>query len=157
MIFSRQYSRGFTLLELIIVLAVVALLSFTTAPLGLQFYYSQNINGIRSTLGDTLARARSMSLVQQNDTSYGVALINVPATTTAYVLYQGPTYATRVASADLVTYLVSGVSLTFPGTVTEINFGKHTGTPTATGTISVSWNGLTRNLSIDNFGYLVEL
>jgi prepilin-type N-terminal cleavage/methylation domain-containing protein len=147
---------GFTILELIIVVAVIALISFVSAPLGLQFYNSQMIDGVQSQLGDSLTRARSRSIVQEGDSQYGVCLVNVPATTTSYILYQGTSCPGTLGGFDEVYPLINGVAVTFPASVTDINFAKHTGTPSATGTISINWNSLTRTITVDDFGTITE-
>ncbi len=148
--------NGFTVLEIIIVVAVISLISFVSAPLGIQFYNSQTIVGIQGQLNDSLTRARSQAIVQKDDSSYGICLINVPATTTSYILYKGTTCATRTVSADENYPLIAGVNISFPNIVTDINFAKHTGTPSATGTISIVWNDLTKTLSLDNLGTIVQ-
>jgi prepilin-type N-terminal cleavage/methylation domain-containing protein len=150
---------GFTIIEILIVIAVIATVSLVTAPLGLQFYNSQTLVGIQGQLGDTLTRARSQSVVQKNDSAYGVCLNNSGSSTLSYTLYQGASgsaCSTHNTINDENYLLLSGTAMTFPASATEINFAKHTGTPTATGTISIVWNGLTKTITVDSLGTIIE-
>ena len=157
----RSKTKGFTIIEMIIVLAVISVVSLVTAPLGLQFFNSQTIDGMQSQLGDTLTRTRSQSVAQKNDSQYGVCLNTSGSSTVSYVLYTGAAgspCSSHNATTDEKYALQSGTVVTFPGSSTtpEINFAKHTGLPSATGTISVVWNKLTRTLTIDSLGTIVE-
>ncbi len=164
MYYTRSAHRsGFTLIEMIIVIAVISVVSLVTAPLGIQFYNSQTITGMQGQLGDSLTRARSQAVTQKNDSAYGLCLNNVfwstGTTTASYALYAGTT-GTACSShntlADDQYQLLAGTYITFPTPMNEIGFAKHTGTPTATGTISIVWNGLTKTLTLDNLGTVVE-
>ncbi len=157
------HRSGFTIIEMIIVIAVISVVSLVTAPLGIQFYNSQTITGIQGQLGDSLTRARSQSATQKNDSAYGLCLNNVfgsnGTTTSSYTLYagnDGAACSSHNTVADDQYQLLSGTYITFPTSTNEIGFAKHTGTPTATGTISIVWNGLTKTLTLDNLGTVVE-
>ena len=154
-------NRAFTIIEIIIVLAVISVVSLVTAPLGVQFFNSQTITGYQAQLGDALTRARSQSIVQKDDSQYGVCLISTggASTTASYTLYQGAAgteCSAHNGAADELYPVLGDMTITFPASSTEINFAKHTGTPTATGTISMTWNNYTKTLTIDNFGSIVE-
>jgi|GEM_PF-878054 len=156
---SRSSFAGFTLIEVVIVLAVITVVSLITAPLGIQFYDGQTITGAQGRLGDALTRARSQSVVQENDIQYGVCLIGSGNSTSTYVLYAGAAGSACVTHnnpTDELSTVNDGTVITFPGSATEINFAKHTGIPSATGTISIVWNGYTRTLTVDSLGTIVE-
>ena len=151
--------NGFTILEIIIVIAMISLVATVTAPLGIQFYNSQTLNSVESQIGDSLTRARSQSMVQKNDSQFGMCLNTAGGFTTSFVLYQGiagSACSTHTTINDEQYPILGNTTVTFPGGVTEINFAKHTGLPSATGTISVAWNGLTKTLTIDSLGTVVE-
>ena len=154
--FSR---RGFTILEVIIVLAVIMVVSLVTAPLGLQFYNGQTIVGIQGQIGDTLTRARSQSVVQKGDDQYGICLNTNGIYTQTFVLYKGAAGAacsSHNTSYDESYQVLGNTIIYLPASSTEISFAKHTGKPTATGTVSIIWNGLMRTLTVDSFGTVVE-
>lgn len=154
--------RAFTIIEIVIVVAVISVVSLVSAPLGIQFFYSQTLVGAQSQLGDALTRARSQSIVQKNDAQYGVCLIptgDESGSIASYTLYQGAAgtdCASHTAGVDEPYPALDGMIITFPGSATEINFAKHSGLPSATGTISLTWNGLTKTLTIDSQGTIVE-
>ncbi len=142
---------GFTLIEIIIVVAIIALASVATAPLGINFYQSQNITGIQSGLVEVLGRARSQSATQLNDSQY--SLYMATSTSLSYTLFKGSDWATHVTTLDEPYQVPSGTTITFPGASTYIRFAKHTGLPTvATGTIRISRDGLVRTITLDDFG-----
>lgn len=159
-----ERNRGFTILEMIIVVAIIAVVSLVTAPLGIQFYNTQLVNSLEGQLGDTLTRARSQSVVQKGDSQYGVCLNSSSGYTPSFVLYQGATgtpCASHNTSYDENYPILSSALLTFPSStpptgIPEINFSKHTGTPSATGTITIVWNGITKTMTVDNLGTVVE-
>ena len=149
---------GFTLLELVLVVAVISALALITAPIGLRFYNSQTVAAIQARLGDALDRARSQSMVQKDDSQYGVCIINTGEFTSSYVLYTGAPgsdCATHTNPSDEAYQVFGNALITFPASITEIGFAKHTGIPTATGTISVLWNNITKTLTVDSFGNVV--
>ena len=161
----RDKIAGFTLIEMLIVIVIISVVSLVTAPLGIQFYNDQTIIGMQGGLGDTFTRARSQSVVQKNDNNYGVCILNSGSSTIQYVLYTGVAgipCSGHNAPTDEVYPLLTNTLITLPlvapytSSTTEINFAKHTGTPTATGTITIAWNGFVKTLTIDSLGSIVE-
>ena len=156
---SKGTQKGFTILEMIMVVAIIALISIVSAPLGLQFSNGQTINGIQGQIGDSLTRARSQAVAQKNDSQFGVCVNITSGFTTSFVLYQGasgPACSTHNTPYDETYQVLSNTTITFPGSAAEINFAKHTGTPSVTGTTTISWNGLTRTVTVDSLGSVVE-
>jgi prepilin-type N-terminal cleavage/methylation domain-containing protein len=159
---GKSACGGFTMVEILLVIAMVSLISFVTAPLGIQFYNSQNIDGMQGQLGDILTKARSQAIVQKGDLQYGIYLQHgfTPegvSTTPSFTLYAGPSYALRDTTRDESYLNLADTLITLPTSTTmEINFAKHTGTPSATGTISIYWNGLERNILLDDMGTVLE-
>ena len=135
---------------MIIVVAVISVVGILSAPAGIQFYRTQTINGIQTQLADTLQRARSQSVAQKNDSQFGIYLSSSVAS--QYVLYQGASYATRDATLDEPYQILPSTTIVFPGSNTEIDFTKHTGMPSATGTITITRDSLTRTIVIDTYG-----
>jgi prepilin-type N-terminal cleavage/methylation domain-containing protein len=152
--------NGFTIIEVVIVLAVIAVVSIVSLPMGIQFFNGQNIESIQSQFADTLNRARSQSMSQKGDAQYGVCIINSAPYTSSYVLFMG-TYSAcstlALAGENEVYPLLDGIQIEYPDPLIDnISFAKHTGLPSATGTIAISWNGIQRTISIDSFGTIVE-
>lgn len=148
--------HGFTLLELIMVVAIVAVIAFVTTPLTIQFYQTQTLNGVQNQLLEVLGRARNKSVAQLNDSAFGVYL--AASTSLTYTLFQGSTYATRTSLLDEFYDVPPSTTIVFPGNATTILFTKHTGIPvnesggSATGTIVITRGGTTKTITVDEFG-----
>ena len=151
--------NGFTIIEIVIVLAVIAMVSIVSLPMGIQFFNGQNIESVQSQLADTLNRARSQSMAQKGDAQYGVCIINSTPYTSSYVLFKGTYTACSSMSANgenEVYPLLDGILIEFPLAVDNISFAKHTGVPSWNGSSTIYWNGLQRTISVDTFGTIVE-
>lgn len=81
---------GFSIMELLIVVAIVLMLSGLGGFVGLDFYRSYVMNSERDTLISLLMRARNMAQTNINQASHGVYM-----TGTAYTVFQGDSYASR--------------------------------------------------------------
>lgn len=136
--------RGFTLVELLIVIAVASLVSLLTLPVGIKFFQSQTLDETSSDILNTLRRAYSQAVFQKNDNAFGVKFLSG-----SYVLFQGSSYAARTISED--------ESFTLPGGVTtsgidEIVFAKLTGIPNTTGALTVTLGSDSQALDINSHG-----
>ena len=136
--------RGFTLFEVLLIIAIVAAVFVISAPYDLEFYRGQLTGDAQANIIDALQRARHNAVLQKNDSDFGVH-IEAPN----YVIFQGSDYNDRVMEQDEVFPLVD--SLTFGGP-TDIVFSKLTGVPSATGTITISYGSISRDILIGDSG-----
>ncbi len=134
------------MLEVLIVIAIAAVVFAFAMPYGLRFYRGQLVEETRANITDALRRARQSAVLQKDDSNFGV---NFASSTGNYVLYEGANYSTRVTALDEIYPLVSGLVL---GGIGDVNFAKKTGSPSATGTISVTFDVMTKNITITDFG-----
>jgi len=139
--------KGFTLIEAIIVIALISLL----AGLSIPFYsdiLSRNAIFVSSDATiRTLRRAQVLSKAVANDDGWSVKL-----ETGLIRLYKGSDYNTRNTQYDEDIKLSSGV--TFSGN-TDVKFTKFTGVPNVTGTTTiVGPDASTRNLTLNAFGLI---
>ncbi|MEK9183662.1 MAG: prepilin-type N-terminal cleavage/methylation domain-containing protein [Patescibacteria group bacterium] len=139
--------RGFTLLELMLVMALLAASVLLTAPLGIDFLQAQKLDETASEIISELRRAHSQSVFQKNDSAFGVKFLS-----SSYVLFQGNSYDNRIQNNDerfiLPTFMVvNGIN--------EVVFSKLTGRPSVTGVISVVLRNKNKNIII-NEGGVVE-
>lgn len=91
--------RGFTLIEIIIVMAILAVVFAMSAYITTGFYQSYSFNSERATLVSVLEKARSQSMANINAHEHGVFI-----TSSAFILFEGTaplTYTTRISSLDL--------------------------------------------------------
>ncbi len=152
---SRKARKGFTLMELLIVVAITIIL----AGVGVSSYINQQ----RAKLLDTatqeivgyLRYTQQKSMAQEGGNQWGVHFENPADEKDFYALYTGATYTTPAETR----YLPAGIIFVTPATGASINvsFNKLTGTnysgtsqslviqstsSNATTTISVSSQGL---------------
>jgi len=138
--------KGFTLLEIIIVLGIVTILAVVTLPLGVNFLKQQNLSSTTSTVIATLRQAHTQAMFQKNDSSFGVKFLP-----SSYILFQGTTYNTREAEEDILTSIPSGISVSG---IEEIVFDKRTGEPNTTGTILIMNNTDNHSVFINEEGII---
>ena len=142
--------KGFSLLEVLLVVGIAAIIFTFTAPLALNFYRTQLINEAQSDIVDALLTAERNAVLQKNDSAFGVTLSEVP---NAYVLFQGPNYGGRDATQDEIFPVISNI--TFSG-LTDVVFSKLTGLPNATGTSILTYGSLTRKILVEDSGSISD-
>lgn len=145
-----QGGRGFSLIELLIVIAIGTVLLALTLPVGFSFYRSVISDDVAEEIATTLRKASEEARMGKNDIVHGVYFGSSTVTH-----FQGVSYALRVAPADEVTGLQPAVTLTgFPA---EVTFAKVTGMPSATGTLVVSLYGYTHQVKINSRGVIDKI
>lgn len=136
--------KGFTLVELLIVIAVASLVSLFTLPVGTKFFQSQTLDEASGDILNTLRRAYSQAVFQKNDSAFGVKFLSG-----SYALFQGSSYAARTISEDESFTLSTGVTTSG---IDEIVFAKLTGIPNTTGTLTVTLGSDSQVLDINSHG-----
>jgi prepilin-type N-terminal cleavage/methylation domain-containing protein len=122
--------KGFTLIELIVVTAIVLVIVGAVVPVGISFYRSQVVDETAHDVLAVLRRAQMLATLQKNDSPFGVAIL-----ADRFVLFQGASYAARVQSEDTETFLSSIVALSG---ASEIVFSKMAGETATPGAITIS-------------------
>ncbi len=137
--------KGFTLVEALLVLALLSLLVAVTAPLYQNMQVRSNLDNQASILSQTWRRAQSLSRSGNNDSSWGVML-----STSTVTLFSGASYASRDTSYDEIFNLPESV---WPASSSEIVFSKYWGLPSASTTVILYSNtNESRILSINGQG-----
>ncbi len=113
--------EGFTMTEVIIVIALLGLFLTLTAPFGMEFYRQQILNQETASLENNLKNAQSRAISGKEDSSWGIKFFEEH-----YVLFAGDSYGERDDTFDETFNLRQGT--TIEG-VTEIVFEKYTGDP----------------------------
>ena len=114
-------TKGFTLLELLLVISGIVIIAVFTMPIGINFYNAQSFDETASGILSNLRRAQNQAFFQKNDSDYGVKFL-----ANSYVFFRGSSYALRATSDDEIFYLPSGISIAGDD---EIVFKKFTGRP----------------------------
>lgn len=139
--------RGFSLLELLIVIAIFSLF----AGLGTSTYYSMrshsNLELATGSLVEAVRFAQSSAQSGKSDSKWGVEIL-----TNQIVIFKGDTYASRDTTKDEIFNFSSGVSASG---LSEIVFEKVTGATVNTGTTTLSSSSESRNIFVNEKGTVV--
>lgn len=141
-----SFRRGFTLLEMLLVVALIGLVAGMGAPLFQSFQVRNDLDIAATTAIESLRRAQALARSVDGDVPWGVRI----ATSTGITLFKGTSYAARDAAFDETTAISTIVSV---GGVSEVVFAKVTGFPNVTGTTTLtSTTNETRNFSLNAKG-----
>lgn len=142
--FTFQEKRGFTIVEVLIVVAILTIVFGFSLGVGSNFYSSQVLIGERDSVVSLLRNARTRAMNNTNQSSHGVFI-----DTNQYVAFDGESYAARNQAYDAVFPRSAGVTITGP---LEIVFKVMEGTSNVSGTIAVT-NGVGNvNIVLNNEG-----
>ncbi len=143
-------ARGFTLIELIMVVAILVILLATSSSLMSRFFVSAQREDLTTQLTQSLRQARSNASSRRGASEYGVYI-----TSSTFTLYRGSNYASRNQTYDLMTTVEPSMTLftSYPGN--DIQFSRGSGHPQSAGTITVDHvtGGIT-TITINAFGII---
>jgi prepilin-type N-terminal cleavage/methylation domain-containing protein len=143
-------NRGFTILELLIVIGLSLVLLSATLPIGLTYYRRQVADETSRDLATALTRARAESRLMKNDHAFGVKFL--PG---QFVYFEGDSYTSRIASRDEVHLLPGGGTIS--AATDEFRFSKISGRPSATGTATLLLYGMRTDVSVSERGLVSSL
>jgi len=131
----RKSGPGFTIVELLVVVAIFVLLLSATGPVYRRVQDKQQSEADTASIVHALRRAQQLAATAGKDYSWGVRIAVQQAT-----IFSGTSYASRNPAYDetINYYSVSGVSGT-----SEFVFNKLTGNPVSVGTTTLTtrWGG----------------
>lgn len=125
-------NKGFTLIEILLVVALIALVSSIGIPVSQHFNVGNDLIVARNTIVQTLRRAQLLSQAVDSDMGWGVHIENHNI-----VLFAGDNYSSRNIAFD-EEFEISR-SITFSGE-NEIIFNKFSGNPQTTEDIILTSN-----------------
>lgn len=117
---SHKRRCGFSSMELLLVVAILAMLGGLSMPLYLSFQAKNDLDLATDVVAQTLRRAQTFSRAMSGDDPWGVYVEDGSAT-----LFKGASYASRDGSYDEVSYLADSVIVA--GGPVEVAFGKLSG------------------------------
>jgi prepilin-type N-terminal cleavage/methylation domain-containing protein len=132
---NLERNRGFTLVEILVVMAILILVSGIAMTTDVNTYQRYSFRSDRDALISTLHRARSQSINKICFSSCTSMYHGIYFATNQYTLFQGPSYATRDVAVDEVIDINSTTHISGPS---EVVFAPLSGEITVTP--SGSWN-----------------
>lgn len=144
---QRQKKAGFTLMEMLLVIALIGLLGAITIP----FYQSMQINVQRQAVGNELIanlhRAKLKAIAAVDDNSWG---INIDENN-QIIIFKGSNFEARDQNFDETITVPNNIII--EGAARQVIFNKFTGLPSATGTIVLrDTTGQSQNITITSQG-----
>lgn len=136
--------RGFTIIELILVIAIISFLAVLSSPFYSRFLLQNAVDNTVSQLAGSLRKAQIYSMMGKQGSGWSVNYGGVANTIT---LYKGTTaFALRPnPSADETFSINPNVSVSG---ITDINFARITGMPAPTGPTTVTISSGTNSKTI---------
>jgi len=135
---------GFTFIEFLLAMTIIAVLLTLTVPLGIRFYASQQLDTTTEEMVQALRRAQLKSM-SQAEYSFGVYVGS--GQSGQYVLFRGGSYG---SNDDEEVFDVSG-SISFSG-LSEVVFSRLNGIPSVIGDIILTSENGTRIININQAG-----
>ncbi len=139
-------NKGFTLIELIIVICIFLLLGAIFWPIGANFFSQELASKGQQQIIWILKQARANAINQKNNSAFGVYLEKGQAT-----LFQGDNYTDRITSEDIIYTLPKIVTIV---DLNEIVFEPNTGQVSTPGTIKLNSPSLSREIVINQLGVI---
>lgn len=142
----KKLSRGFTLVEMIVVIGIITLLATVSTSVYNSFKTHENLEIATTGVVEALRHAQSNAQSGKGDASWGVKILSGSA-----VIFKGTSYASRDTTADQILDFSGGV---VTSGLSEIVFTKVTGSTTNTGTVTLTNSYGTKNIQINEKGTL---
>lgn len=127
---KQKNKKGFTLVEILLVVGLIALISGISIPVYQSFQVKNDLDVAINNTAQTLRRAQIFSQAVNGDSVWGVKVQSG-----SMVFFKGTSYATRDANYDEIFDMPTNISISG---LSEIIFSKLTGFPTATGTLTLT-------------------
>ncbi|MBI3589350.1 MAG: prepilin-type N-terminal cleavage/methylation domain-containing protein [Candidatus Liptonbacteria bacterium] len=145
---SRLVS-GFTMIEIVMVVAIVAFLAGLGLWVGMDVYRSYSYRSERSTFVSALQKARLESMVNINEVKHGVHI-----EPNEYVIFQGSAY---VSADPFNQVIIPSGAVTLAGNPAlprDVVFDQLSGVTASVGTLTISDGVRSTVISINNEGQI---
>lgn len=144
--------KGFTIIELLVVLGVTAIILMASLPVYNNLQISAQLNETSAQISQTIRLAKTQAQSGFNNSDYGVKFFE-----DKYIVFQGVSYDLREVFYDREMKLDSPLSLETNLTDDEIVFTKRLGAPNQSGIITLTHDVEgERSITINNLGMVDE-
>lgn len=143
---NPQKNAGITLIEVILVIAIISLLGVSSTSIGARFLVDNYLENKTNELVSLLQTAQINAISGKNDTNWGVTVAN-----NQIIIFSGDSYATRNPEFDQFFRYPSSITISNQ----EIIFNKVEGSPNAPLSYTLTSNaGKISNVSINQLGVI---
>lgn len=146
---SKPFSQknGFTLLELLLSVALISLLAGIAAPMYLSLQAENEVSIAATTVSDVLRRGQIRAQAVDGDSDWGVEMVSSTAT-----IFKGNNFVGRDQSFDENYKMTATIKLSG---LNEVVFNKFSGWTTSSGTIIITHqDGRQKNVSVSELGII---
>lgn len=139
-------NKGFTLLEIILVVALLTIISTIISPIYFSAKGSNDLSNSANAVVSSLRKAQLLSMAVKEDSSWGVKLND-----DEIIIFKGDDYLSRDFSRDEIFKINKSINIT---SLDEIVFLKFSGRPNLFGDIFLANNGKNKILNINSLGVI---
>lgn len=141
-----MHKKGFTIVELILVITFIIMLFAISTPFFISLNNRNDVNLTYNYLESSIKRSHQLAKSQYMNEDWGVYIDN---TNNNLIIYKGEEYTARETARDEVILLPNGVS--FDEGDQDINFTELTGVIDTTNTlVMISKDGYSKQLNISS-------
>ncbi len=143
---------GFTLVELLVVVGILAILSAAVGPKVIGFYSLYQLDSLSQELVQTMRMADMRAMQSEGSSPYSVHFVS--GSGGSFTLYRGTNFALRDKNYDEVHSLPNSLSLNYSGAGPELSFTKLEGMTTNTGSITLTWpdGNQSKTVTVNSYG-----
>ncbi len=155
---SRQNNKGFTLIELIVTIAILTIIISLGLFLSFDFYKNYSFRSEKNVIVSVLEKARDQSISNIDQLPHGVHFQSNP---TQYIIFEGSSYDSN-NNNNIAINSSWGISITSPSTPFDIIFDQLSGClsdglndcAAATKTITIKDQQKSYNITVNSQGQI---